>query len=71
MAKRKIELDDRTEVALTIVELSPWRDRLARTLLALIGLRHVLFISAKNPIQYVKIEPEPKPKPKRKPKKAV
>ena len=68
MAKRKIELDDRTEVALTIVELSPWRDKLARSLLALIGLRHVLFISAKNPIQYVKVEPKPS---KRKPKKAV
>ena len=70
MARRKIELDDKTEVALTIVKLSPLRDKLARFLLALIGLRHVLFISAKNPIQYVHID-SPKPKPKRKPRKAV
>jgi len=73
MAKRKMQLDKDIEIAITIVELPRWRDRIARILLALVGLRHVLFISAKDPIQYVKYEPkpEPKPKPKRKPKKAV
>ncbi len=69
MAKRKMQLDKDIEIALTIIELPKWRDRIARILLALVGLRHVLFISAKDPIQFV--EYKPKSKPKRKPKKAV
>ena len=65
MAKRKIELDKKTDVALTIVKMPQWQAKLGRFLLALIGLRNVLFISSKDPIQFVDA------KPKRKPKKAV
>ena len=69
MARRKIELDKKTAVALTIAEMPRWKAKVGRFLLALIGLRNVLFISSKDPIHFV--EADPKPKPKRKPRKAV
>jgi hypothetical protein len=78
MAKRKTRLTEVTEdqnkrIAYTVIELDHFRDRLARLLLALLGLRHVLFISAKEPIQIVDVEPAPAPKKRKKstPKKAV
>ena len=64
MAKRKTRSTDVTHeqndrIAYTVIELDPLRDKLARLLLALLGLRHVLFISAKEPIT---IQELPKPK---------
>ena len=76
MAKRKTRSTDVTKeqndrIAYTVVELDPVRERIARLLLALIGLRHVLFISAKEPIQTIPVESIPKKPKKSTRKKAV
>jgi len=76
MAKRKTRSTDVTKeqndrIAYTVVELDPVRERIARLLLALIGLRHVLFISSKEPILTVPVESTPKKRKKSTPKKAV
>lgn len=79
MAKKKTRSTDVTHeqndrIAYSVIELDPVRDKIARLLLALLGLRHVLFISAKDPIQHVEVnssqEPAPKPKKKAAKKKA-
>ena len=64
MVKRKTRSTEVTKeqndrIAYSVIELDPLRDKLARLLLALLGLRHVLFISAKEPIT---IQELPKPK---------
>ena len=76
MAKRKTRSTDVTHeqndrIAYSVIELDPLRDKLARLLLALLGLRHVLFISAKEPIQTIPVESIPKKSKKSTCKKAV
>lgn len=76
MAKKKarsteITKEQNDRIAYTVIELDPLREKIARLLLALIGLRHVLFISAKEPIQIVDVETKPKKRKKSTPKKAV
>ena len=76
MAKKKarsteITKEQNDRIAYTVIELDPLREKIARLLLALIGLRHVLFISAKEPIQIVDVETTPKKRKKSTPKKAV
>jgi hypothetical protein len=47
-------MKNKDNVRLNVVELDRFRDRLARILLGLIGLRHVTFISRSEPFLTVK-----------------
>lgn len=71
MAKKKVEsidIDKDTEVGFTVIKLDPLRDKISRFLLALLGLRNVLFISSDKPVVTVN---KAKPKAKKPRKKAV
>ena len=58
----KVTKEQNERIAYTVIELDPVRERIARILLALVGLRHVLFISSKDPIQTVDVTPTPSKK---------
>ena len=62
----KVTKEQNRKIAYNVVELDKFRDKLARLLLALIGLRNILFISSKNPIVVQEVEKKPKAKARKK-----
>lgn len=62
----KVTKEQNRKIAYSVVELGKFRDKLARLLLALIGLRNILFISSKDPIVVQEVEKKPKAKARKK-----
>lgn len=62
----KVTKEQNRKIAYNVVELDKFRDKLARLLLALIGLRNILFISSKDPIVVQEVEKKPKAKARKK-----